>query len=48
MMYFDEYYSLKYPGPRIAVNAFAKESGAVPVMSSRQSAGSFERWFIQK
>lgn len=48
MMYFDEYYSLKYPGPRIAVNDFAKQVGAKPILSHRDSQGSFERWYMRK
>lgn len=48
IMYFDEYFSLKYPGPRIAVNQFCKEHGIVPTKSWRNSSGSFERWYLQK
>ncbi len=48
LLYFDEYYSLKYPGPRIAVNAFCQERGLLPQKSLRHSKGSFERWYLQK
>lgn len=48
LMYFDEYYSLKYPGPRIAVNQFCQEHSLTPIKSWRQSSCSFERWYLQK
>ena len=48
IMYFDEYYSLKYPGPRIAVNQFCRDYSLSPIKSWRQSSGSFERWYLQK
>ena len=44
MIYLDEYYSLKFPGPRIAVDAFCAEWGIRPTMLRRD--GSFERWAI--
>lgn len=47
-LYFDEYYSLKYPGPRIAVDEFCRTKGIAPTKSSRHSQNSFERWYLQK
>lgn len=44
MIYLDEYYSLKFPGPRIAVDAFCAETGIRPTLLRRD--GSFERWAI--
>jgi hypothetical protein len=44
MIYLDEYYSLKFPGPRIAVDRFCAEHGIRPTMLRRD--GSFERWAI--
>ena len=44
MIYLDEYYSLKFPGPRIAVDAFCAEAGVRPTLLRRD--GSFERWAI--
>lgn len=48
MLYFDEYYSLKYPGPRIAVNEFCRQNGLKPIKSHRESRGAFERWYLRK
>jgi hypothetical protein len=44
MIYLDEYYSLKFPGPRIAVDRFCAEAGIRPTLLRRD--GSFERWAI--
>lgn len=44
MIYLDEYYSLKFPGPRIAVDAFCAERDIRPTLLRRD--GSFERWAI--
>jgi len=44
MIYLDEYYSLKFPGPRIAVDSFCAEYGVSPTLLRRD--GSFERWAI--
>jgi predicted O-methyltransferase YrrM len=46
MIYLDEYYSLKFPGPRIAVDAFCDERGIRPTLLRRD--GSFERWAIMR
>lgn len=44
MIYLDEYYSLKFPGPRIAVDEFCAARSIEPTMLRRD--GSFERWAI--
>lgn len=44
MIYLDEYYSLKFPGPRIAVDEFCEAHSVRPTMLRRD--GSFERWAI--
>ena len=44
MIYLDEYYSLKFPGPRIAVDAFCAEAGVRPTLLRRD--GTFERWAL--
>jgi hypothetical protein len=46
MIYLDEYYSLKFPGPRIAVDAFCSSRGITPTLLRRD--GAFERWAILK
>ena len=48
LIYLDEYYSLKYPGPRLAVDEFCAASGLKPIKSSRLSQGEFERWYIER
>ena len=48
LIYLDEYYSLKYPGPRIAVDDFCRKIGISPVKSHLHSQGGFERWYINK
>ena len=44
MIYLDEYSSLKFPGPRIAVDRFCAEHGIRPTLLRRD--GTFERWAI--
>jgi len=44
---FDEYYSLKYPGAREAVNRFFKERSSEGVFL-RFRHGDFERWLLKK
>lgn len=46
-IYLDEYYSLKYPGPRIAVDEFCAAVGTKPIRSPAVS-GEFERWHLRK
>ena len=45
----DEYYSLRYPGPRIAVDAFCAKRGISPQRAMGYDRPSeFERWFLRK
>lgn len=46
-MYLDEYYSLKFPGARIATNEFFKDMDEKPKMYPLKSMD-FERWYVQK
>lgn len=49
MIYLDEYYSLKYPGPRISVDAFCARRGVKPTrLSADAKRGDFERWCLYK
>jgi hypothetical protein len=45
-IYLDEYFSLKFPGPRIAVDAFAAQIGTKPEKLCTWM--DFERWVIRK
>jgi hypothetical protein len=44
----DEYYSLKYPGARIAVNEFLESLDPKVYELKMHQTGEFERWFILK
>lgn len=46
-IFFDEYYSLKFPGPRIFCDYFFKKFKEKPIMH-RKIRGDFERWYIRK
>ena len=46
-MYLDEYYSLKFPGARIATDEFFFDKNDKPEMYPRQTMD-FERWFVTK
>lgn len=46
-LYLDEYYSLKFPGARIATNEFFLDKNDKPQMYPRQPMD-FERWFVLK
>ena len=49
LIYLDEYYSLKYPGARIAVNEFCKKITLSPErIYAYSSYGEFERWYLRK
>lgn len=49
MIYLDEYYSLKYPGPRIAVDEFCATISHKPEQIQNYSLpGEFERWCLRK
>jgi len=46
-MYLDEYYSLKFPGARIASDEFFAGRQDKPQRHAREN-GHFERWFVRK
>tara|TARA_B100000787_G_C16142127_1_gene272492 strand:- start:21 stop:842 length:822 start_codon:yes stop_codon:yes gene_type:complete len=46
-VHLDEYYSLKFPGARIACDEFFKEVGVAPVMNEVPDT-EFERWYFTK
>ena len=46
-MFLDEYYSLKFPGARIATNEFFSDKLDKPEMYPRKPMD-FERWFVKK
>ena len=46
MIYLDEYYSLKFPGARIATDKFLEQNSGTLKMSKKK--GSFERWHLIK
>jgi hypothetical protein len=48
MIYLDEYYSLKFPGARIATDEFARRVGVSPQKDPETARGEFERWFLIK
>ena len=47
IIYLDEYYSLKFPGPRLAVNDFLKIEHAA-TLEKLEDWLDFERWVIRK
>ena len=47
-IYLDEYYSLKFPGARIACNEFLEKNTAKLIKYKNYSSLDFERWGIQK
>lgn len=47
MIYLDEYYSLKFPGARVAVHEFLEQSSAKLTLLSADE-NDFERWAINK
>lgn len=47
-VHLDEYYSLKFPGARIACNEFFAGIGINPLQKNRQNSGEFERWYFKK
>ena len=46
-MFLDEYYSLKFPGARIATNEFFKDKECKPQMHKMKDRD-FQRWFVSK
>lgn len=47
MMHLDEYYSLKFPGARLATDEFIRDKKAKLEMC-KQKKGDFERWHLYK
>lgn len=47
MIYLDEYYSLKFPGAKIATEEFLDKKMGILQMA-KQKKGDFERWYIIK
>lgn len=49
VVYLDEYFSLKYPGARIAIDEFCQRSGVMPERVLAYAVpGEFERWYLRK
>jgi len=46
MIFLDEYFSLKFPGPRIATDEFCDENSITPVLLSQEPG--WERWALVK
>jgi len=47
MIYLDEYYSLKFPGARLATLEYI-EGKPVELVKAPQKLGDFERWYLKK
>lgn len=47
IIYLDEYYSLKFPGARIATNEICNQFN-LKIEKFKQIKGDFERWYIKK
>jgi hypothetical protein len=47
LIYLDEYYSLKFPGGKIATDEFIKNKKA-KLIKAKQKRGDFERWYLIK
>lgn len=47
LVYLDEYFSLKFPGARIATDEFSETRGVKPKLLKREDDG-FERWALRK
>jgi len=46
-VFLDEYYSLKFPGARLAIDAFFQDKRDRP-QQHRQLPGEFQRWYVRK
>jgi hypothetical protein len=46
-VFLDEYYSLKFPGARLAIDAFLAGRPDKPTQH-RQIPGEFQRWYVRK
>lgn len=48
LIFLDEYYSLKFPGPRFAVDEFLKLNKDGKLICIEKNTHNFERWILQK
>jgi len=48
LVYLDEYYSLKYPGARVAVNEFLEQNSEFSLEEYKISANEFSRFYMRK
>jgi hypothetical protein len=49
IIFLDEYYSLKFPGARIAVNEFFADKGNFELIDvADKKIDDFERWIVRK
>ena len=48
IIFLDEYYSLKFPGARIAVDEFLTDKSGYKVFDVSSEFDDFERWVIRK
>ena len=46
-LFLDEYYSLKFPGPRLLVNEFISKNKDATLIMEGKTLG-FERWSLKK
>jgi hypothetical protein len=48
IVYLDEYFSLKFPGPRVAVNQFIETVDDAELVCIESPVLEFERWILRK
>ena len=48
LLYLDEYYSLKFPGARMATLEFIEGEAAANLVMAPRKKGDFERWYLTK
>ena len=48
VVFLDEYFSLKFPGPRIATNEFVAERSDAKLICIARPFNDFERWILIK
>ena len=47
LLFLDEYYSLKFPGAKVAVDEFIKNKSAL-LIKNHENKEDFERWYLKK
>ena len=47
-IHLDEYYSLKYPGPKAAVDEFINTTPGMYLVQNQSRPGEFQRWSMAK